>query len=85
MIKGTLHAAAVRGVKLSGGFVLSAGCDQRVILWQTSVDELVMLAMVCVEVADVSTLEISPVLEDNSRLCVVAGVGMTVLRWHNSI
>merc|ERR1712086_1203044 len=79
-VSSTLHAAAVRGVHLDGEYAVSAGADQRVILWHAGA-ELCALSMVVVEVADLSTLCVSGVLNDGSRLCVVAGLGLATIRW----
>jgi hypothetical protein len=77
----TLHTAAVRGVKLVGEYAVSTGADQRLALWTLQGNNLVLLHMMCIEVADISTLEVSELLEDGSRFVVVAGVGMATIQW----
>ena len=72
------HTTQLTGLRLVGELLLSAGVDQRLVVWRlSSGGGLTWLASKCVSVADISQLDCWQ--EGGQLHCVVAGVGLEIL------
>ena len=75
---GAGHTTQLTGLRLVGDLLVSAGVDQRLVVWSLARGGgLTWLASKCVSVADISGLDC---WQEGGRLhCVLAGVGLEIL------